>query len=147
MASSREYPSRPLVGVGAVVRRGDRVLLVTRGRPPRQGEWSLPGGLVELGETVFAAAVREVAEETGLFVRPRAIVDVVDLIERDESATVHYHFVLIGVDCDWQGGEARAASDARDAVWATLAQLDRFALRAETLALVCKAFGVASPNP
>ena len=113
----REYPHLPLVGVGAVVVRDGRVLLVRRVKPPRLGEWSLPGGLQRLGETVFEAACREVLEEARIKVRPLAIVDVVDLIER-VNQRVRYHYTLIDVLASWVEGEAVACllytSDAAD---------------------------------
>ncbi len=82
---AREYPDRPWVGVGVVVWRGDEILLVRRAKPPRVGEWSIPGGAQSLGETVFEAAIREVREETGIAIRPTGIITVVDSILRDEQ--------------------------------------------------------------
>ena len=95
------------------------MLLIRRAKPPRQGEWSLPGGLQKLGETVFEAARREVMEETGVVIRPLAVVDVVDLIERDrDDRRVRYHYTLIDVLAAWVAGEAVAAGDAADVLWA-----------------------------
>ena len=122
---SREYPDRPVVGVGVLVWRGDRVLLVRRGGPPRQGEWSLPGGVQELGETVFEAAAREVLEETGLDVAPQEVVTVVDTVTRDDDGGVRYHYTLVEVSAEWRGGEPRAADDAADVRWAGLDEVDR----------------------
>lgn len=129
---SREYPARPLVGVGVVVVQRGRVLLVRRANPPRQGEWSLPGGLQRLGETVFAAAEREVGEETGIRVRILGLVDVVDLIERDGRGRVRYHYTLIDLLAAWSGGEAVAAADAADLAWADPEALSRFRLWSES---------------
>jgi 8-oxo-dGTP diphosphatase len=116
----REFPKLPLVGVGAVVLRDDRVLLIRRAKPPRQGEWSLPGGLQKLGETVYEAAAREVMEETGVAIQPLGIVDVVDLIERDSESTssrVRWHYTLVDVFALWQAGEPRPGTDASEALW------------------------------
>ena len=106
------------MAVGAVIWRGpEQLLLVRRGRPPRKGEWSIPGGRVEMGETLHDALVREVAEETGLFVQLAGFIDVVDFIERDMSGTVTAHYVLIDFSARWQAGEACAGSDAAECGW------------------------------
>lgn len=139
MADPRAYPDRPLIGVGVVVRRGGRVLLVRRRRPPRAGEWSLPGGAQRLGERIFETAVREVAEEAGLTIAPRGILDVVDLIARDEGGAVQYHYTLIEVVADWAGGEARAGDDAAAVAWAAPEELERFSLWVETRRIIAKA--------
>jgi 8-oxo-dGTP diphosphatase len=120
----REYPERPWIGVGVVVWQGDRVLLVRRGRPPRQGQWGLPGGTQEVGETVFEAAAREVREETGLEVRPVAIITTVDSITRDADGAVQYHYTLVEVAADCAAGDPVAADDAADARWATLEEAE-----------------------
>jgi ADP-ribose pyrophosphatase YjhB (NUDIX family) len=125
-------PIQPVVGVGAVVWRGDQVLLIKRGKPPREDTWSLPGGRQELGETVTAAAQREIWEETGLEVTVQDVVAVVDLIERDDHGTVQVHYTLIDVLAEWQHGEAQAADDAIDVAWARLDDLPRYELWSET---------------
>jgi ADP-ribose pyrophosphatase YjhB (NUDIX family) len=115
----REYPGRPWVGVGVVVWRDDRVLLIRRGSPPRRGEWGIPGGAQSVGETVFETAAREVLEETGLTVQPAFIVTVVDSISRDGRDHVQFHYTLVEVSAEWRDGEAAAASDVEDVRWVT----------------------------
>lgn len=109
--------------VGAIVFRGDEVLLVRRGSEPNLGRWSVPGGSLEAGETVEAAAVREVAEETSVKVMPRRVVDVLDYVERDESGRVRWHYVLIDVLCDAVQGDPRPSSDAENARFVPLREL------------------------
>jgi ADP-ribose pyrophosphatase YjhB (NUDIX family) len=137
----RTYPAVPLVGVGAIVFRQGRVLLVRRAKDPRRGEWSLPGGLQKLGETVAEAARREVFEETALRVRILDLVDVVDLIERDEGdGRVRYHYTLVDLVACWQGGEIRPGSDAAEAIWADVDALAHYGLWAETTRVIALAF-------
>jgi 8-oxo-dGTP diphosphatase len=119
--NDREYPTRPWVGVGVAVRRGDRVLLVRRAKAPRAGEWSIPGGAVELGETTFEAGRREVREETGLDVTPVRLLTTVDAIQRDAQGRVAFHYVLIDLLATVGDGQEAVAMDDIDAVqWATL---------------------------
>jgi 8-oxo-dGTP diphosphatase len=113
----REYPSAPMVGVGAVVVDEGRVVLVKRAHSPMLGEWSIPGGAVELGETVREAVIREAREETGLDVKPMALVGVFDRVIRDESGSVLYHYVLVDYYCRLVGGELCAGSDCDGAQW------------------------------
>lgn len=113
---AREFPEAPLAGVGAVVVESGRVLLVRRGHEPLKGRWSLPGGLVELGEGLEEAVRREVQEETGLLVEPVELVEVVDRIHR-EDGRVRYHYVIADYLCRVTGGEVKAASDADEARW------------------------------
>lgn len=129
---SREYPTSPLIGVGAVIWREDRVLLIRRGKPPRENEWSLPGGRQELGETVAEAARREAREETGLAITVRDVVAVVDLIDRDAEGGVRFHYTLIDVLAEWQSGEAVAGDDAAEVAWVALDELPRYSLWSET---------------
>lgn len=117
----REFPSAPLVGVGAVVVEAGRVLLVRRGNEPLKGHWSLPGGLVELGESLTDGVVREVREETGLAVEPLELVELLDRIYR-EGERVQYHYVIADYLCRMTGGALRAASDAADVRWVERAE-------------------------
>jgi ADP-ribose pyrophosphatase YjhB (NUDIX family) len=112
----RLYPDRPMVGVGVVVWRDDRVLLVKRGRAPMAGQWALPGGAQALGETLFEAAIREVREETAIVIRPYRIITALDLIER-EGDRIAYHYTLIEIAADFKAGEIVVGDDAADAGW------------------------------
>ena len=133
---SREYPPRPIVGVGVVVWHGDRVLLVRRGKPPRAGHWSLPGGAQQLGETVAAAARREVKEEVGLEVALGDIVATVDLIERDPHDRIRYHYTLIDFVAEAHSAALRPDSDAADARWFSVAEIEALGLWSETVRVV-----------
>jgi 8-oxo-dGTP diphosphatase len=117
----REFPEAPLVGVGAVVVDGFRILLVRRGREPLKGHWSLPGGMLEVGERLSDGVMREVREETGLIVEPLELVEVVDRIHR-EGERVRYHYVIADYLCRVVGGELKAASDADDVRWVERAE-------------------------
>lgn len=124
----REYPEAPIVGVGAVVVHAGRVLLIERANEPLKGEWSLPGGGLEVGETLEEGVMREVLEETGLRVTPVRVAEVFDRISRDEDGRVRYHFVLVDFLCYLSEGERaealRCASDAARARWAGPEELD-----------------------
>jgi 8-oxo-dGTP diphosphatase len=117
----REFPLAPLVGVGAVVVHEAKVLLVKRGREPLKGQWSLPGGLIEVGETIEAGVRREVKEETGLDVEPVALIELLDRIHR-EGDRVRFHYVIADYLCLLTGGEAQAASDADAVRWVERAE-------------------------
>ena len=132
-------PSAPVVGVGGVLIRDGKVLLIRRGKPPLYGRWVVPGGTVELGESLEQALVREMREETGLEVVPLEILTVFDRIERDGDRVV-YHYVIVDYLCRWLGGEAVAASDALEAAWAALDDLPRFDLPDKALEVVQNAF-------
>ncbi|MGA2729894.1 MAG: NUDIX hydrolase [Terracidiphilus sp.] len=112
----REFPEAPLVGVGAVIVHEGRVLLVQRGREPLKGHWSLPGGMVELGESLQAGVIREVEEETGLLVEPVELIELLDRIHR-EGERIRYHYVIADYLCRVTGGELKAASDADAVRW------------------------------
>jgi len=117
MSVRREYPDRPVVGVGGVVVRAGAVLLVERAAEPLKGRWTLPGGVVELGETLEAALVRELREETGLEVRVLELVEALDRITPDDAQRVRYHYVLLDYLCEPAAGEAHAGSDVAAVAW------------------------------
>ena len=120
---SREYPDHPRVGVGAVVLHEDRVLLVKRGNAPARGKWSLPGGLVNLGETTRAAVVREVAEECGLTITVAEVAGVVDRVTRDAEGRVKYHYVLVDYLAHPESTQIRSGSDAAEARWVEIGRV------------------------
>ena len=135
----RPYPDRPVVGVGAVVLDGERVLLIKRGHAPLKGEWSLPGGGVETGETLEQAIAREVLEETGVTIEVGPIVEVLDRISRDADGRVEHHFVLVDFVARPSGGFLRSASDAEDAAWVQLSELPQYGIAPVTLSVIQKA--------
>ena len=139
----RTYPERPILGVGAVILDDGRVVLVKRGHEPSKGEWSLPGGAVDAGETLEAAVAREVLEETCLIVRVGPRVEIVERIIRDGDGRVQYHFVVVDYLCRVVGGVLACASDAAAAEWAALDDLDRFAVSATAVAVIRKAVSCA----
>jgi 8-oxo-dGTP diphosphatase len=117
----REFPQAPLIGVGAVIVDEGRVLLVRRGREPLKGHWSLPGGLVEVGESLQTAVIREVEEETGLLVEPVELIELLDRIHR-EGDRIRYHYVIADYLCSVTGGALKAASDADAVRWVERAE-------------------------
>ena len=136
----RDYPERPIIGVGAVIIRGDRVLLVRRATEPLKGEWSVPGGVLELGEKLRDGIRREVLEETGLEVEPGEVLDVFDSIFRDEQGRTQYHYVLIDYRCRLLLGEAKAGSDVSEVRWVQEVELAAMRLRDSIEQVVRKGF-------
>ena len=137
--SERIYPARPLVGVGAVVCDGRRVLLERRGQPPGLGSWSLPGGLIDVGETAEDAVRREVREECGIEVTVGPVLGIFEPIVRDPDGRVRYHYVVVDYLAHYHGGEVRAGDDAADLAWVAPEDLDAFALLPATQQMIDRA--------
>lgn len=136
----RAYPSQPIAGVGAIVLQQDDVLLVRRGTAPQKGLWSLPGGALELGETLEHGVRREVLEETGLDVRVLQFAEAFERITRDESGAVQYHYVLLDYLCELVGGVLAAGDDAAEAAWVNRADLGQRSLTPGLEGVIEKAF-------
>ena len=136
----REYPEMPLVGVGAVIIDDDRVVLVKRGHAPLEGKWSIPGGVLEIGETLRKAAVREALEETGLTIEPTELLGVFERVIPDQAGRMQYHYVLIDFLCRRKSGELVAADDAEEARWFRREELATLGLAAETEEVILKGF-------
>lgn len=134
----RDYPDRPIVGVGAVVVRDGRALVVRRATEPLKGEWSIPGGVLELGEKLREGVAREVVEETGLEVEAGEVLEVFDSIFADADGRTQYHYVLIDFLCRATGGELRAGSDVSEARWVASAELEALGIREFTAAVIRK---------
>ncbi len=144
-STSREYPVRPIVGIGAVVLRpaekghSGAVLLVRRAKPPAAGQWSIPGGAQEVGETAESAARRELREETGLEVGPLALIAHVDSIHPDKAGRVQFHYTILDFAAEWQGGEPVAGGDVSAASFFAFAELDGMSLWSEALRVIAAA--------
>ena len=119
----RRYPDRPIVGVLAVVLRGERALVVRRANPPMPGRWGFPGGVLELGETIAQGAMRELLEETGVTAEAAGPLTVIDTIDRDREGRVRYHYTLVAVIGHWQSGDGVPGDDADDVAWLTRAEI------------------------
>ena len=135
----RIYPERPIVAVGAVILDGDRVLLIQRAHEPLKGEWSLPGGAVDVGEPLAVALAREVREETSLDVTVGPLVEVLDSVRRDAAGRVEYHYVIIDYLCRVRGGAAVSGSDAADVRWVSASELERYRVNATAADVIRKA--------
>jgi 8-oxo-dGTP diphosphatase len=149
MASSREYPERPMVGVGGVVIDDGRALLIRRGSEPLRGEWSIPGGTLELGETLQEGVARELLEECGLHVRVGELIEVFDRIYFDNDASAgtgeerpRFHYVIVDFLCERIGGEPVAGSDVTDVAFAREEELGKFGLTETATRILRKAFAM-----
>jgi 8-oxo-dGTP diphosphatase len=140
VTESRQYPKQPLIGVGAIIVQGDKVVLVKRGHAPLQGEWSIPGGVLEVGETMREGVVREAGEETSLRVEPMDLLGVYDRVLRDEQGQVLYHYVLIDFLCRVKEGSLYASGDAAEARWFTQQEASALSLPADTADVIRLAF-------
>lgn len=150
MASSREFPDRPVVGVGGVIIDQGRALLIRRGCEPLLGEWSIPGGALELGESLEAGVARELFEETGVEVRVLELIEVFDRIYHGNGASIsventkpRFHYVIADYLCERVGGEPRAGSDVTDVVFAREEELPRFHLTETAMRVLKKAFAMS----
>lgn len=130
--TGREYPDRPWVGIGCIVFKGGSVLLVRRGKPPRMGQWSLPGGAQHLGEGAEDAARRELREEAGIEVGPLALAIVVDAISRDDAGRAVYHYTIVDFAAEWAAGEAVAGDDVSEVAWVAPADFAAYDLTPAT---------------
>jgi 8-oxo-dGTP diphosphatase len=138
---SGQYPTHPRVAVGAVVFREDKVLLVLRGKPPAEKQWSIPGGCVELGETLQEAAEREIAEEAGIVIQAKKPIYTFDVIERDENGDIRFHYVIVDLAADYVSGELRAGDDAVDVSWVSLKDLNERNVSDATRKLLAQCYG------
>lgn len=139
-SSKNDYPDSPRVAVGAVVFKEDRVLLVRRGQPPAENLWAIPGGSVEIGETLQQAAEREIWEETGIRIRAAKPIYTFDVIERDERQGIRFHYVIIDLSADYVSGELAAGDDAVEARWISAEEIKTLAVNKTTLRLLQSKF-------
>jgi 8-oxo-dGTP diphosphatase len=140
MPNTRRYPKRPILGVGALIFKRDKILLVERGKEPMKGHWSLPGGALETGETLEQGIIREVREETGLEVKPLKVLEIFERIIPDAHGAPEYHYVLIDYICRITGGSLRAADDASRAAWVPRHKLSTYQITTGTLPVIEKGF-------
>ena len=140
MSKYREYPERPFVGVGVVVLRGNEVLLIQRGKAPNKGQWSIPGGKQQLGETIVQAVHRELLEETSVKIKQPSLLDVVDVIMPDDKGEIQYHYTLVDYQAEWLSGECRSGDDADAVKWVHFDELNSVGLLEITREIILKAF-------
>lgn len=138
---SRRYPEHPLLGIGAIIFNDDRILMVERAGNPLKGYWSLPGGLVETGETLETAVKREILEETGLHVEPQQMFELFERIMRDPQGQAEYHYVLLDYLCKVVGGTLQAGDDVGRAEWVRREDLPSLLITEGTLDVIERAYG------
>lgn len=143
MSPKREYPDAPVVGVGGVVIHEGRALLIKRGSAPLEGQWSIPGGTLELGESIEEGVRRELLEETGIEVRVLGLIEVFDRIFRDGAGAIQFHFVIVDYLCELVSGEAIAASDVTDTAWVRERELAGYGLTETATRVIRRAFALA----
>jgi mutator protein MutT len=136
----REYPDRPLVGVGGVIIEKERALLIKRGSAPLKGEWSIPGGMLELGETIVQGVRRELLEETAVEADVLDLIEVFERITTDDTGRPQYHFVILDYLCEVVRGEAQAGSDVTDVAWVAESELGKYSLTPTATRVIRKAF-------
>jgi len=139
--TSNAYPDRPRAAVGAVVFKDNRVLLVQRGNPPAEKQWAIPGGSIELGESLQEAAEREIREEAGIVIRAGAPVFAFDTVRKDEADRIRFHYVIVDLAAEYVSGELRAGDDAADARWVSAEEIDDLNLNRLTRHVLRKFFG------
>jgi ADP-ribose pyrophosphatase YjhB (NUDIX family) len=135
---AREYPAHPVVGVGAVVVRDGKALINKRAHEPRKGEWSLPGGLLELGESLQDAVRREIKEETSLEIEVGPVIETFDRVHRDDQGKIRYHFVIVDFVCAWSDGEAVPGSDADGVAWVRAEEIDDYKVNDHAKAVILR---------
>jgi 8-oxo-dGTP diphosphatase len=141
LKNKKSYPRYPMVAVGAVVFKNNCVLLVRRGQPPSEDQWAIPGGSVEIGETLQEAAEREILEETGIKIRAGKPIYTFDVIDRDEEGKIRFHYVIIDLAADYVSGKPAADDDAAEARWVSAHEVNELAVSAPTLNLLKAKFG------
>jgi len=143
----RDYPERPIVAIGVVVIKGDKILLIKRSKPPKHAAWSIPGGAQEIGETTSEAAIREVYEETAITIGPPHFLTVIDYIDRDETQSVKHHYTLIDYAAYYQYGSLKAGDDAEAAKWVHVDQISEYNLWTETEKIIYNALTMMKKLP
>ena len=140
MSKIREYPEHPVVGVGVVVLQGDKVLLIQRGKDPNKGQWSIPGGKQQLGETIVQAVHRELLEETSVKIQQPSLLSVVDVIIPDDQGEIQYHYTLVDYQAEWLSGECHSGDDADAVKWVNFDELNLVGLLDITRDIILKAY-------